>query len=484
MNLQEYLRAIRAHWVLALSIFLLALATAGVITWQTTPLYAASTRLFVSTPGSDDSAAAYQGNLFSQQRVTSYAELIEGDRLAIRVVDALDIDITPDSLSSAITASVVPETVILQATITDPSPERAQLIADTVGVEFAAFVTELETPPGQDVASVTVTVVESARLPTSPVSPSLIRNLGVAAVLGLIAGIGLVVLREQLDNTVKETDEVEEIADAAVIGGVLYDSDFAKKPIARQLRGQSRSAEAFRQIRTNLQFLNIDNPPRVLVISSSVPGEGKTTTAISLAVVLAQSGQRVALVEGDLRRPRVTKYLDIVSGTGLTNVLAGAASLEDVLQPLGDGKLTVLGSGPTPPNPSEMLGSAHMRQLITELREINDFVVIDSSPLLPVTDGAVLGALCDGVVLVIRHGTTKREQLRQSAQMLRSVDANLLGIVLNMVPLKSATAYGYGYGYSYVADKPVSNDGARRKASKHQTADTAPVPVLRTGRRS
>ncbi|MBA3294044.1 MAG: hypothetical protein H0T40_10005 [Geodermatophilaceae bacterium] len=144
MNLQEYLRAIRAHWVLALSIFLLALATAGVITWQTTPLYAASTRLFVSTPGSDDSAAAYQGNLFSQQRVTSYAELIEGDRLASRVVDALDIDITPDSLSSAITASVVPETVILQATITDPSPERAQLIADAVGVEFAAFVTELE----------------------------------------------------------------------------------------------------------------------------------------------------------------------------------------------------------------------------------------------------------------------------------------------------------------------------------------------------
>ncbi len=131
--------------------------------------------------------------------------------------------------------------------------------------------------------------------------------------LGLIAGIGLVILREQLDNTVKENDEVEEIADAAV--------------------------------------------------------------------VLAQSGQRVALVEGDSRRPRVTKYLDIVSGTGLTNVLAGAASLEDVLQPLGDGKLTVLGSGPTPPNPSEMLGSAHMRQLITELREINDYVMIDSSPL-------------------------------------------------------------------------------------------------------
>jgi receptor protein-tyrosine kinase len=208
-----------------------------------------------------------------------------------------------------------------------------------------------------------------------------------------------------------------------------------------------------------LQFLNIDDPPRVLVVVSSVPGEGKTTTAISLAIVLAQSGQRVALVEGDLRRPRVTQYLDIVSGAGLTNVLAGVASLEDVLQPVGDGKLTVLASGPNPPNPSEMLGSAHMRDLIGELRESNDYVVIDSSPLLPVTDGAVLGALSDGVVLVTRYGATKRDQLRQSAQMLRSVDAKLLGVVLNMVPPKSATAYGYGYGYGYAADKPAQKTG-------------------------
>lgn len=484
MSFPDYFRALRAHWTLALAALLLALAGASGLTSQITPLYAATTYMFVSTPSSDDTTAAYQGNLLSQQRVTSYAELLERERLAARVVNSLNLDTTPEALSSEISATVVPETVILQATVTDPSPGRAQAIADAVGAEFPKLVAELETPPGQDRANVSVTVIETARLPTTAVSPSWTRNLVGAGVLGLLAGLGLAILRDQLDNTVKRTEDVEEIAGSAVIGGVLFDSDFPKKPIARQLRGQSRSAEAFRQIRTNLQFLNIDNPPRVLVISSSVPGEGKTTTAIALAVVLAQSGQRVALVEGDLRRPRVTKYLDIVSGTGLTNVLAGVASLEDVMQPLGDGKLTVLGSGPTPPNPSEMLGSAHMRQLITELREANDYVVIDSSPLLPVTDGAVLGALSDGVVLVTRHGVTKKEQLRQSVQMLRSVDAHLLGVVLNMVPPKSATAYGYGYGYGYVADKPVRKKGQRSERSSHVSADTAPVPAVRSDEQS
>lgn len=479
MDLRAYVRALRGHWLLALSALVLSLSAAGLVTWQTTPLYSASTRLFVSTPGTSDAAAAYQGDLFSQQRVTSYAELLDGDELAARVVNSLDLGTTPEALTSAITARVVPQTVILEATVTDPSPERAQMIADGVGEAFSELVTELETPPGQELATVNVTVVQSARLPTNPASPSWTTNLGLAAVLGMLVGVGLAVLREQLDNTVKRMEDVEEITDASVIGGVLFDADFPKKPIMRQLRGQSRSAEAFRQIRTNLQFLNIDDPPRVLVISSSVPGEGKTTTAIALAIVLAQSGQRVVLVEGDLRRPRVTKYLDIVSGTGLTSVLAGVASLEDVMQPLGDGKLSVLGSGPTPPNPSEILGSAHMRHLIAELREANDYVVIDSSPLLPVTDAAVLGALSDGVVLVTRHGVTKKEQLRQSVQMLRSVDAKLLGVVLNMVPPKSATAYGYGYGYGYAADKPARKNGVRAASPKHEAFDTAPVPVVR-----
>lgn len=482
MDLQDYLRAIRAHWRLAVVVVLLAIGAAGFATYRTTPLYAASIQLFVSTPGTSDAATAYQGDLFSQQRVTSYAQLMGGERLATRIVDSLDLDDSPGAVSDAITASVIPETVILQATVLDASPEQAAAIATAVGEEFPLLVADLETPPGQELATVKVTVVEAAEVPTSPVSPSLVRNLGLAAILGLLAGIGLALLREQLDNTVKRPQEVEELADSAVIGGVVYDADIAKRPLPRQLRGQSRTSEAFRQIRTNLQFLKVDSPPRVLVVSSSTPGEGKTTCAISLAIVLAQSGQRVALVEGDLRRPRVTRYLNLVGGVGLTNVLAGVADLAEVLQPMGDGKLTVLAAGPTPPNPSELLGSSHMRQLIADLRDANDYVVIDSSPLLPVTDGAVLAALSDGVVLVARHGATKREQLRQSAQMIRSVDATLLGVVLNMVPPKSQAADSYGYGYGYAADKPVRPAEGRGRRAKHEQAeqhDTSPVPAVR-----
>lgn len=491
MSLQDYLHALRARWILAVVAVLLALGAAGFITYQTTPLYASSIQLFVSTPGTSDAATAYQGDLFSQQRVTSYAELMAGEELAGRIVNSLDLDVPPSSVAGSITASVVPETVILQATVLDPSPDRAQEIAEAVGRQFPLLVADLETPPGQEVPTVKVTVVEAADLPGAPVSPSIPTNLALATVLGLLAGIGLIILLELLDNTVKRVADIEEIADTAVIGGVVFDSDIAKKPLVRQLRGQSRTAEAFRQIRTNLQFLSVDDPPRVLVVTSSTPGEGKTTTAISLAIVLSQSGQRVALVEGDLRRPRVTKYLNLVGGVGLTNVLAVSAPVEDVLQQVGNGRLHVLAAGPTPPNPSELLGSSHMRHLIKQLRDGYDYVVIDSSPLLPVTDGAVLAALSDGVLLVARHGATKREQLRQSSQMLRSVDARLLGVVLNMVPPKSATADSYGYGYGYAADKPAAAPLAKRPAKHEQPAeaeleqdrhsqhDTAPVPVVR-----
>jgi receptor protein-tyrosine kinase len=482
MKLRDYVQAVRAHWVVAVVALAIAVGVAGLVTYRATPIYASSTQLFVSTPGSADVAAAYQGNLFSQQRVTSYAELLEGDELASMVAESLDLNISQDEVAGAITASVIPDTVILQATVVDPSPERAQAIAEAVGSQFAILVAELETPRGADVARVTVSVVQQPRLPTTAVEPSVTRNLGLGALLGLIAGFGLAVLREQLDNTVKRIDEIEEVAGASVIGGVMYDSDIAKKPLARQLQGQSQTAEAFRQIRTNLQFLNVDDPPRVLVVTSSLPGEGKTTMAIGIALVLAQSGERVVLVEGDLRRPRVARYLNMVEGAGLTNVLAGRVSLEETLQPLGDGKLSVLASGPTPPNPSEMLGSSHMRQIISELRESTDYVIIDSSPLLPVTDGAVLAAVCDGVVLVTRHGVTKREQLRQSAQTLHSVDGRLLGVVLNMVPVKSSGSYGYGYGYGYEADKrrrhTESSAGERKKLADY---DTAPVPVARSG---
>lgn len=488
MDLKDVLQAVRSGWWLIAGAVLLVLAAAGAVTYATTPLYASSTQLFVSTASSDaTSSAAYQGNLFSQQRVTSYAQLLTGEQLGALVVEDLGLSLSPAEVAGKVTAAPLPETVILDVTVTDTSARRAQQIAESLGRQFATQVTELETPEGSTASTVKVTTVQAADLNASPVSPNVSRNLALAAVLGLLLGLGVAVLRSRLDNTVKTPEDVRAMSGTGVIGTVLEDPRLAEDHLVTAQDTQSVSAEAYRSIRTNLQFLDVDSPPRVIVISSSVPGEGKSTLAVNLATVLGQSGSRVTLIEADLRRPRVTRYMGLISGAGLTNVLAGTADLHEVAQPWGDGKLTVLAAGPMPPNPSEMLGSAHMRTLLEDLRSTNDFVIIDAPPLLPVTDAAVLSVLSDGCVLSTRYGTTRREELGEAALTLSRIDAKLLGVVLNRVPQTTGAARGYGYGYSYVPDpgrETTSNTGAiprvryDRSGGRRRRVEAAAPPSL------
>jgi succinoglycan biosynthesis transport protein ExoP len=459
LDLKDVLNAVRSGWWLLVGGLLAGLSVAGVMTWLATPLYASSTQLFVSVAGSTDTSAAYQGNLFSQQRVTSYAQLLPGAQLAGRVVDELDLDLTPAQVARTVTATPLPDTVILEVTVTDTSAERARDIAESLGRQFTAEVTNLET----DVSTVKVTTVQPAKLDPDAVSPDVTRNLALGAVLGLLIGLGLALLRSKLDNTVKTHDDVQALTGAGLIGTVLEDPRLDDVHVVAALDEHSMTAESFRAIRTNLQYLDVDNPPRVIVVASSVPGEGKST----------QSGSRVTLVEADLRRPRVTRYMGLVGGAGLANVLAGTADLDEVTQPWGDGKLSVLAAGPMPPNPSEMLGSAQMRSLLDTLRETQDYVVIDTPPLLPVTDAAVLSVLADGCVITTRFGKTRREQLAEAAATLSRIDAKLLGVVLNRVPQAAAAARGYGYGYGYKADLgrapiPPVGDGKERRGVRRR----------------
>jgi succinoglycan biosynthesis transport protein ExoP len=471
MDLKDVGQALRAGWWLIALAVLLAVGGAGTLTWAATPLYASSTKLFVSTSAITDSSSAYQGNLFSQQRVTSYAELLTGVQLAGRVVDELGLEMSPAELAGKVTATAAPETVILTVTVTDTSALRAQEIAASLGRQFAEQVAVLETPAGADASTVKVTTVEVAERRETPISPDRTSNIALGTVLGLLSGLGLALLRNRLDNTVKTPEDVADLTDSGVIGTVLEDPRLAEDHLVTDLDHHSVTAEAYRAIRTNLQFLDVDHPPRVIVVSSAVPGEGKSTLAVNLATALAQGGSRVTLVEADLRRPRVTRYMGLISGAGLTNVLGGTAALQDVAQPFGDGKLTVLAAGPMPPNPSEMLGSAHMRWLLDHLRQTNDYVLIDAPPLLPVTDAAVLTALSDGCVISTRFGKTRKEELEEAAAALERVDGRLLGVVLNRVPQRAGAARGYGYGYSYEADPGRETTGAAR-----------PVTSARSGR--
>jgi len=449
VEIRDYLQILRNRWKLITAVLVVSILAALGEALLTTPKYAASTQLFVSTTGQESTAAAYQGGLFSQQRVASYSELIRGQQIAQRVVDTLKLNFSAARVGGEVSVNVVPNTVILGVTVTDASPERARDIANALATEFTKLAAELETPQGSTTAAAKVTVVQQASLPTTPVVPQTTRNIGLGAVIGLLLGIGLAVLRDRLDNTVKDRREVVEATQAAVVGAVPFDSDRPKHPLVSFGEGHSSSAEAYRQVRTNLQFLDVDNPPRAVVVTSAVPNEGKTTTALNFAFALGEAGHRVALVEADLRRPRLARYLQLVENVGMTNVLSGAAELDDVLQPTANPAVKLLAAGPHPPNPSELLGSSRLKMLLATLRGRFDYIVFDAPPLLPVTDAAVLTAHADGAILVARHGHTERDKLARAAENLRSVDGRVLGTILNMVPVKSS---GYDYAYYYETD--------------------------------
>ncbi|MGH3369642.1 MAG: CpsD/CapB family tyrosine-protein kinase [Nocardioidaceae bacterium] len=212
--------------------------------------------------------------------------------------------------------------------------------------------------------------------------------------------------------------------------------------------------EAFRVLRTNMQFVDVDRDSKVFAVSSSVPGEGKTTTATNLAITLAQAGQRVLMIDGDMRRPHVARAFGLESIVGLTTVLIGSIDLEDAIQDGPVDTLSVLTSGAIPPNPSELLQSQAMRDLLERAKKEYDVIVIDTPPLLPVTDAALVAAQADGALVVVRHGSTTRDQLRHSIERLEAVDARALGVVLNMMPSRRGgrDTYGYGYGYGYAPE--------------------------------
>ena len=448
MELSDYLKIVRRRWALIAVSLLIALAAAAAVTITATPQYSSTARLFVSTPRSAGSDA-YQGGLFSQQRVASYADLVTGEDLANRVVDRLKLDETGKALADQVTSHVVPETTIMDVTVTDPSPQRAQQLAATLAEEFTNFVPELETAPGSKRSPIKATIVDSPDVPSTPVSPRPLRNLALAGVLGLLLGLGLALVREMLDTTIKSPQDVTDATDAAILGTIMFDTKAQKNPLVTQLELHAPRVESFKMLRTNLQFVEVDRLSKVFVITSAVPSEGKTTTAVNLSITLAQAGQRVLLVEGDLRRPRVADYLHLEATVGLTTVLIGRIGVEDSIQPWGPDGLHVITSGSVPPNPAELLQSHVMQDTLVKLRDRYDVIIIDAPPLLPVTDAALIASQADGAVLVFRHGKTTKDQALGAAERLHSVDARILGCVLNMAPERGADSYAYAYGYGY-----------------------------------
>lgn len=460
MELRDYVRVVRRRWRLITACFLVVVAVAALVTYRTTPQYESRARLFVSTTDRSTSDA-YQGSLFSIQRVSSYADLASGRELANRVISDLNLHMDPTDLSDKISATVVPDTVILEISATDPDPRQAQAIAASASLQLSQFVTELETPPGKANAPIKATIVDSASLPTTPVSPQPLRNLGLAAVLGLLLGLGVAVLRELLDTSIKSAADVAEVTDAPVLGGILFDSNAPKEPLLTDLPPHSPRVEAFRILRTNLQFVDVDRDKKVFVVSSSVPGEGKTSTSSNTALALHDAGERTLLIDADMRRPQLAKLFGLEGSVGLTSVLLGRIELAEAVQRHTASGLEVLTSGSLPPNPAELLQSQAMHQLLDKARTEYDVIVIDAPPLLPVTDAALIAVQADGALIVVRQGHTTRDQLTHSIDRLAAVGARPIGVALNMVPARGQGGYGYGYGYAPLSGRRANDHPER-----------------------
>jgi capsular exopolysaccharide synthesis family protein len=477
MELSDYIRILRKNWLVIVVTTMVGIAVAAGYSLTRTPQFEATSGVFVSTESGTTVQELAQGNNFTQARIATYVELVEEPFVLNPVINDLDLGITSDALAGRITASSGLDTTIIQITVSDPDPQQAAIIANAVGGSLAGAVEDIETRDGQQVSPVKLTRVRDAQATASPVSPNVPLNLALGGLVGLALGVGVAVLRTVLDNKVRTPKDIENLTDRPLIGAIPFDPKAKERPLILEADPHNQRSEAFRALRTNLQFLEMDGG-NSFVVTSSLPSEGKSTTTINLAVALADAGKRVALLDTDLRKPKVAQYLNMEGGAGLTDVLIGRARVADVMLPWGNRPLYILPAGKIPPNPSELLGSKQMNQLLEALGKEFDVVLCDAPPLLPVTDAAVLSKSTSGAIVIVAVGRTTTHQLDGALDALATVGSKVAGVVLTMVPTHGPDSYGYGYGYGYggYGTYGAAPEKETRRARKAKSSDPEPPP--------
>jgi succinoglycan biosynthesis transport protein ExoP len=451
VDLRDYLRILQKSWILIAIMILLGVGAAAAYSIVQVPKYSSSAKVFVSTSGGSTVSDLQQGNTFTQQRVKTYADLATTPIVLLPVIAELGLDLSSDGLASMVTATAPLDTTLIEISVLDANAADAAKIATAISGSLTRVVEEIETAgDASQISPVKLTLVQHASVAQKPVSPNVQLNLVLGLLAGLAVGVGIAVLREILDNRVRTVRDVELITDVPILGGIVFDPKAKERPLIVHADPRSPRAESFRTLRTNLQFLDIGRPDRSFVITSSIESEGKSTSAANLAIALADAGSRVLLIDADLRRPKLHEYLGLEGAVGLTDLLIGRAEPQDVIQPWGKADLFILPAGKIPPNPSELLGSEALINLISEFNKAFDVVLFDAPPLLPVTDAAILARTVGGTIVVCAAGRTHKAQLKGAFGTLENVGAPVSGIVLTMLPTKGPDAYGYGrYGYGY-----------------------------------
>lgn len=504
LDLRSYF-SLFLHWSWLILLAALVAGTAAFFFSKRLPPYfqSSTTVLVNAAPGTV--ATDYSSVMMSEQLTSTYSEMMAKDPVLSEVISQLGIGLSTQDLKEMVTVAAVRDTQLIQVTVETTDPQLSANVANAVAMISSAQIEEIQSQrfiqskttletqladlekqiaSYETQANRATTEDEKSRLDTkvtqyreiysnllqsyesvrlseaqavssivqiepaapnnTPVRPKVMQNTLLAAVVGFLLAAGAIIAREALDDTIKTPDDITHKFKLPVLGVINHHAMGEEIPITL---GDPRSptAEAYRTLRTNVNYASVDKPLHTLMITSSEPGEGKSTTISNLGVVLAQNGKRVIVADCDLRHPRVHTYLGLVNRQGLSNLFAQPHDvLNSSRQRTKVENLSVVTTGSLPPNPAELLGSQKMQSILNSMRQSADIILIDTPPTLAVTDAAVLAPTVDGVLLVVCPGKTRASALRQTLEQMRQVNANVLGVVLNDVVVKG-TSYGYHY---------------------------------------
>lgn len=498
MTLREFVKLLRASWYVIVACVLLAGGAAYVYTSRIPPVYEATTRIFLATgvPVGDNNAptptptatkkagptatgsasptptpkatkTTPPAYIITSSDLQTYLELISSPVVLDPLRKKLEL---PADYPITLSATVSDYAPVLEISVQDGDPQRAADIANAIGPQLSKIggkYTPLLAAAGQQVAS---TSIVPAVAPSSPISPNRNLNVLIGLLAGLALGIGVALLRHAMDVKVRTQEDVKAISELPVLGSLRRIP--GRRALVVEESPHSPAAEEYRRLRSNLQFVDVTTGGKhSFVVTSAMPGEGKTTTAVNLALAAASSGLRVLLVDADLRNPSVANTMGLEGSVGLTTILLGTANLNDVAQPWRDTTLSVLPAGQIPPNPSELLGSGPMLELFDQFLAEYDFVLVDSPPILPVVDPALIGKLVGGMLIVVSAGRTRKNALSHALKSLETSEAPVAGFALNMVSSAEVRQYGRGYGYGYHGygygkKRPKADSAAARRAAE------------------
>lgn len=456
MDYAESLRLLRSHWKAVVVLALLGSLIGSGLAFAAPREFVASTQLFVATSAGSNAADLAQGGNYSQQQAKNYSNIVKSELVLQPVITSLSLNMSTAALGQMISTTVPLSTSIISVSVTDESPTRAATIANSVMASLSSRVAKLSPVQSDGAAQVNLQVIQSAIPPKSPSSPKVPLYIGVGLALGLLLGAAFIVIRSKISNPVRSTDQVRAATKATILGKVEFDDDADAMPLLFADSPDSRRKEQIRQIRTNLVFLQPESEHKLLIITSSVPNEGKSTISANLAISLATLGKRVCLVDADLRKPSLAKILDLDGSIGLTTVLSGQLPLEEAFQYWGPDRMSVLLAGDIPPNASELLSTSTMGDTLKWLNASFDVTIIDTPPVLPLTDGVILGQQSGGIILVVGSGQVNVNELKSSVELLNAAQTPILGTILNMAPADAYAHYRGNYSYEPVAKPNTS----------------------------